>query len=93
MQIAFIARFCNFSKQNRELPYASVRRGKPAKGDQILVPVNETNYRFQKMQLAKRWHVCGSHGKRNCHTVLVMVIIREIVRVEPQTVLGKRLKE
>jgi len=34
-------------KQNRELPYASVRRGKPARGRQILVPVNETKYRFQ----------------------------------------------
>src|SRR5450759_1820746 len=45
------------------------------------------------MQLAKRWHVCGSHGKRNCHKVLVLVNIREIVKVEPQTVLGKRLEE
>jgi len=80
-------------KQNRELPYASVRWGKPARGDQILVLVNETNYRFQQMQLAQRWHVCGSHGKRNCHTVLVLVNGREIVMVEPQTVLGKRLEE
>ena len=45
------------------------------------------------MQLAKRWHVCGSQGKRNCHTVLVLVASREIVKVEPQTVLGKRLEE
>jgi len=44
------------------------------------------------MQLARGWHVCGSHGKRNCHTVLVMVAGREIVKVEPQTVLGKRLE-
>jgi len=50
-------------------------------------------YRFQKMQLATRRHVCGSHGKRNCHTVLVRVAGREIVKVEPQTVLGKRLEE
>jgi len=58
-----------------------------------LVLVNETIYRFQQMQLATRRHVCGSHGKRNCHTVLVLVNVREIVKVEPLTVLGKRLEE
>ena len=58
-----------------------------------MVPVNETNYRFQQMQLAQLWHVCGSHGKRNCHAVLVLVTGKEIVMVEPQTVSGKRLEE
>ena len=45
------------------------------------------------MQLAQRWHVCGSHGKRNCHEVLVLTNGKEIVKVEPQIVLGKRLEE
>ena len=58
-----------------------------------MVLVNETNYRFQQMQLATRRQVCGSHGKRNCHTILVLVSARQIVKVEPQTVLGKRLEE
>jgi hypothetical protein len=29
LQMAFMSRFCKFQIQNRELPYASLRRGKP----------------------------------------------------------------
>jgi len=45
------------------------------------------------MQLATRRHVCGSHGGRICHMLLVLANSKEIVKVEPQTVLGKRLEE
>jgi hypothetical protein len=88
-----MSRFCKFPKQNRELPYASARQGKPARGRQILVPVKKKKYWFKQMQLAKRWQVCGSHGKRICHMLLVLADGKEIVKVEPQTVLGKRLEE